>query len=100
LFRGRKDSFNNVREKFKVFLLDRVIRSNSDVVVTEFDLHSSDSELVEHVLVVSHVLRRALAEGIHQRHDSVLVADILDEDRGSKARVNSGQGEKVLKTFV
>jgi len=41
-----------------------------------------------------HILRRAFAETLHQGYDFVLVAEILDEDGGPKARWDSREGEK------
>ena len=46
------------------------------------------------MLIVLHILRRALAEALHEDKDSVFGADILDEDGSSKTRWDSREGEK------
>jgi len=80
-----KDRFDHL--KFLIILRPKP-------VFTELDRQPNDPELVEHVLVVCYILRRALAEAMHQGHDSVFGVDILNEDGGSKARWDSGEGEK------
>jgi len=89
----RKDIFGGWIEHVIIFI---IIWFLSQIVFTELDRVPFDPELVEHVLIVNHILRCAFVEALHQGHDSVLVAEILDKHGGSKARWDSGEGQKAF----
>jgi len=76
-----------------VFKSLTIIKPRSKPIFTKFDLNSCKPKLVKHVLIVEQILRRALAEALHPGHDCLLIADILDEDGGSKSRWDFGEGE-------
>ena len=92
-FKGRKDSFDKFRSTIYVLI-------RSQPIFTELDRVPNDPELVEHVLILCSILRRSLAAALHQGHDSVFGADILDEDGGSEAGRDSREGEKTVDVLV